>query len=62
MFNKLDCVSISSHMRHVTLGLLFVLLNAQRGDLTDVHQVSEVLIIVQSIAHHKLVWKHSESA
>ena len=62
MFNKFDCVSISGHIRYVTLGLLFVLLNAQRGDLTNVHQVSEVLIIVQSVAHHKLVWKHSESA
>ena len=56
MFNiKFDCVSISCNMRHVALRLLFVLFNALRGDLTNVHQVSEVLVIVQSIAHYELV-------
>ena len=56
MFNiKFDSVSISCNMRHVALRLLFILFNALRGYLTNVHQVPKVLVIVQSIAHHELV-------
>ena len=37
--------------------LLFIFLNSMWRNFTNVHQVSEVLIVVQGISNHKLVWK-----
>ena len=36
--------------------MLFVFLDAVLGDLADVHQVSEIFIVVQSVPNHELVW------
>ena len=41
----------------VMLLLLFIFLNSMWRNFTNVHQVSEVLIVVQGISNHKLVWK-----
>ena len=35
---------------------LFVFFNPPLRDLTNMHQVSEVLVVVKSIANYKLVW------
>ena len=56
--NNFDCqFPIWTHATYdIEAGcLLFVLLNTLRGDLTNMHQVSEILVVVESISHHKLI-------
>ena len=52
------CRSHNMHLQVASIyfiTLLFVFLNTERRNLTDVHQISEVLVVVQSVAHHELI-------